>query len=389
MFNSKLFTTLMVLLIVLIAGSAMAGAKLTVNDDSYIDLGYRLQTYWQQFDDGDNTATDFRLRRARFRLKGAVNEKVTVFMQTDVATKDMKMIDAHVTYKASPWFQFVMGRNMAPSSRQATTGSGGLMAMDRPYQVGHALNWGANGGVSGGTIPVTPDAVRDNGLTLFGSNALGDGNLKYYLGVYNGVQHGDAVDDKDHYAFRAQYNLWDAEKGYFNSSTYLGQKKTLGVGFSFDQQAEVGSSAAPVGGDPDVLVDYSLMSFDVFLELPSSNGNALTAEFAYNMLDFDDTVDFMTRQGNGYYFQAGYYLSSGFQPWFEYEAFTSDATEAANGATSGDSTSYRIGATYYIDGQHANIKLGYEARKWEMGGAVGDSDEDTLDTITLGFFTNY
>ncbi len=389
MFKSKMFITLMVLMVVLIAGSALAGAKIEGLDGASIDFGYRLQTYFQSFDNGDDTWTDFRVRRARFRMKGTVNDKVSVFLQTDVAAKTMQMIDAHVTYKASPWFQFVMGRHMAPSSRQAVTSSGGLMAMDRPYQVGHALNWGANGGVAAGAVPLTLDRVRDNGLTLFGSNAVGNGNLKYYLGVYNGVQTPTAVDDKDHIAFRAQYNLWDAEAGYFNNSTYLGKKKTLGIGFSYDMQQEVGLSAAPVAGDDDVLVDYALMSFDLFLELPSSNGNALTAEFAYNMLDFNDAVDFMSGQGNGYYVQAGYYLASGFQPWVEYEAFTSDADEAANGATEGNSTSFRVGLTYYIDGQHANIKLGYEGRKMDMAGAVGDSDEDTMDTITLGFFTNY
>ena len=413
MFNSKVITTLMVLLIVLVAGSAFAGAKLPVNDDSYIDLGYRLQTYFESFDsdldpnaNGYETKSNFKIRRARFRLKGVVNEKVTVFLQTDLGsggTKEVQMIDAFVTYKpASPWFQFVMGRNMVPSSRQATTSSGALMALDRPGQVSNALNWGANGTVRAGEIDGTLDAVRDNGLTLFGSNALGGNSLKYYLGVYNGVQAG--VNDKHHIAFRAQYNLWDAEGGYYNSSTYLGKKKTLGIGISYDNQAEVGESDAPIAGDPDVLVDYTLMSADAFLELPFSSGGALTAELGMNSLDFDDAIDFSMYQGSGFYGQAGYYFPSGFQPWVLFESFSSDATAytatnapipEAEGKVEGDYTAFRVGLTYYIDGQHANVKLAYSSKSMDVPTDYGNGTdatytaEDTVNTITLGFFTTY
>ena len=67
-----MFTALMVLLIVLVAGSAMAGAKLKINDDAYIDLGFRLQNYLQTMDadvdggdDGLESMRHFSTRRAR------------------------------------------------------------------------------------------------------------------------------------------------------------------------------------------------------------------------------------------------------------------------------------------------------------------------------------
>jgi hypothetical protein len=393
-----MFTTLMVLLIVLVAGSAMAGAKLTINDDAYVDLGYRLQTYWQSKDmnldpatDGYENARDFSIRRARFRVKGVITPKVSVFLQTDLAggSKSMEMIDAFVNYKADPWAQFIMGRNMAPSSRQALTSSGALMALDRPGQTGNALNWRTSG------VDATPSRVRDDGLTLFGAGPLGDGSLKYYVGVYNGVHDAMSVDDKDHIAFRAQYNLWDAEGSYYNSSTYLGKKKTLGLGFSYDTQAEVGNSSAPVVSDPDILVDYTLMAVDAFLELPSSNGSALTAEFGWNSVDFDDAVDYTALQGTGFYGQAGYYMTSGVQPWFLYEAFSSDAAAIVsadpnfNGKVPGDYSAYRFGLTYFIDGHNANIKLAYEAKTMDVPTMVGATAEDTVNTITLGFFTTY
>lgn len=406
MFNSRIFTLMMVLAVVLIAGTALAGAKLKIDDDSYIDLGYRLQSYAQFMDsnldpasDGYESMTDFRLRRARLRMKGVINDKVSIFLQTDVSGKTVQMIDAFVNYKVDPWAQFVMGRNMAPSSRQATTSSGVLMAMDRPGIVRHSLTWGANGA----DVPSSPDRVRDNGLTLFGSGDMGEeGHLKYYLGVYNGVQYvadGDtttadvsAVDGAKRVALRVQYNLWDAEGGYYNSSTYLGKKKTLGVGFSYEMQTDVGSSmasATAVPGDAEVMVDYALMTADAFLEYPmGDDGNSFTGEFGLSMLDFDDAYEFMADQGMGYYGQAGYYLASGFQPWFEFESFASDADEGPNG-TPGDYMSYHVGVTYFIDGQHANVKLGFQSKTTDVPVMVGGSEEDTINTITLGFFTTY
>jgi len=391
--QTRIMSLLIVLILAFAVGNAIAGAKLEINENAHINLGYRLQAYFQNTDDGDDSTREFRLRRARFRLKGVVNEKVSVFLQTDVSGKDVQMIDAFVTYKpGSPWFQFVMGRNMAPTSRQATTSSGALMALDRPYHVNNALTWNA-GGARGDGIDSSPDRVRDNGLTLFGSNAVGNGGFKYYAGIYNGVQYetsgdpGDVVsDDKDRFTFRAQYNFWNPEGGYYNSSTYLGKKKTLGIGFSYDTQAGVGASDNTAGRE---LVDYSLMSADAFIELPFENGGALTAEAGYNSLDFGDAVDFKMYKGSGFYGQIGWLLKMGLQPWFLYEAFTSDMDTAPNGGTDGDWTNMRFGVTYFIDGQHANIKLAWESYKVEIGGAAGDEKDSTTDQLTLGFFTTY
>ena len=60
----------------LVVGSpAWAGAKLKIDDDSSIDLGFRVQAYTMMTDtdlDGDGSfddETDFRVRRARLRAK--------------------------------------------------------------------------------------------------------------------------------------------------------------------------------------------------------------------------------------------------------------------------------------------------------------------------------
>ena len=404
-----LFTLLVSLGILLFANAAMAGAVLPIGSDASLNLGYRVQALMIATDadlvddDGEwESYREWNVRRARFRLGAKVGDHVTAFLQTDAAAKDVVLIDAWVAYKVSPWLQFIVGRNMAPANRQNLTSSGALMAIDRPGVAYKSLTWGgravnrfANSTFNESDSGLrSPDSVRDNGLTIFGSNTVGsNGNLKYYAGIYNGIQDG-TTNDEDRFTFRAQYNLWDAEAAYFQSSTYLGTKKTLGIGVSYDMQKEVGAS------DPaDPQVDYTYLSADVFLEYPIGSGcNALTAEFGYSDLDFNNNPGYMNSQGSGFYGQAGFFICSvagqrGWQPWVEYESFDSDATANANGEVMGTYTNFRVGVTYYLEGQHANIKLGYESFSSDTMLITDPADatkgEDTINTITLGFYTTY
>jgi len=402
-----MFTMLVSLAIVAFATSAMAGANIPINDNASLNLGYRVQALLINTDmdlDGEgglDTYRQFKVRRGRLRLGAKVGDHMTAFLQTDAVNKDVLLIDAFVNFKVNPWLQFIMGRNMAPASRQNLTSSGALMAIDRPGLAYKSLTWGMRAvnrfanSTAVGTAPAgvdgSPDAVRDNGLTIFGSNGLGSGGLKYYVGMYNGIQDGGDYggnNDKDRFTFRAQYNLWDAEAAYFQSSTYLGKKKTLAIGVSYDMQSEI--AGYNDADDNPMLTDYTYTTVDVFLELPSSNGNALTVEGAWMNLDLNDAAPYMNAQGSGFYGQAGYYLNSGWQPWVCYETFDSDATADEDGKL-GKFTQFRVGLTYFLEGQHANIKLGYESYKSDRPfyGAGDDETADTINTITLGFYTTY
>ena len=397
----KLLLLISFLAMLLIAGNALAGAKIPINDTSYFDLGFRVQalginTDGYKYSDFDASDPDmglkdqryFKVRRARFRLKGVINEKFSAFLQTDASNKDVVLIDAFITVKADKWLQFIMGRNMAPVMRQNLTSSGVLMTIDRPGLAYRPLTWGArslhtfaNATYVGSGLASSPDAVRDNGLTLFGSGQVGEsGGFKYYAGIYNGIQAGQ--NDEDRFAFRAQYNFWNPEAGYFQSSTYLGKKKTLGIGFAYDVQKEAGAETTTDAG----LADYSLWTADAFLELPTGGGS-FTLEGAYTNSDFGDHVDYKKSQGTGFYGQAGYYLNSGWQPWVLYETFTSDADADADGNVLGSYTSFRVGLTWFLQGQQANIKLGYESFKSEV--PMDAKDQDTVNSVVLGFYTTY
>ena len=256
----------------LVAPTALfAGAKLNISDDSSIDLGFRLQGLYLSNDSDlkPDNSNEFRTRRARIRLKGDVTDLFTMFLQTEVSNDsansglDMKVIDSYVEVKPSKLAHVLLGQHMVPTARQNLTSSGGLMAMDRPGIAYKTLGWGtkANTAFTTATAPLTSSGlagdvqVRDQGMTLFGSSSLGDStHYKYYLGMYEGAI--NSITDTDRIAARVQLNFFDAEPGYFNLSTYLGKKKTLGVGISIDQQGDVATNSVT-----SEVVDYEWSSW--------------------------------------------------------------------------------------------------------------------------------
>lgn len=384
-----------------------AAATIDVNEDVSITIGGRLQTlaiFSEEDLDGDgsfDSTEDFKLRRGRLKISADITQWVSGFFQTEVGSeadgggRDARVIDAFVTLKPSPWAHVVMGEHMAPASRQNVTTSAALMAIDRPGINYKTLTWGTRsvGRFATSTI-ADADAglrgdvdVRDTGATLFGSRTLRDEelHLKYYLGVYDGVQ--ASTTDSERFTGRIQFNLFDAEPAYFNHSTYLGKKKTVGLGAAYDMQDEVGEC------ETKGPFDYRFYTADLFIEWPVGPG-AISFEAAYEDLDLDDAqafdvdgdsetpgIDTRQSQGDGYYVQAGYTIDK-WQPWVEWEFWDSD-----HEAGKGSYDMYRVGVTYYILGQQANIKAGFEQVRADA--PLKDSNEDTIDTAVVGVYLNY
>ncbi|BCR06781.1 hypothetical protein DESUT3_38500 [Desulfuromonas versatilis] len=385
-----------------------AGAILKISDDSQIDLGFRLQALYLASErdrngDGDfEDYDDFKVRRARIRLGADITQWVSAFMQTEFAEDpgvgaDARIIDAFIVLKPHKLAHLYLGENMAPVLRQNLTSSGALMAIDRPALAYKNLTWGTRAPLAFTNTNFTDfDAglrgdvdVRDTGLTLFGSDSLSpELHFKYYLGVYDGVQ--ESSRDSERYAGRVQFNFLEAEPGYYNSSTYLGTKKTLGIGLAFDLQ----DSVAREQGTGDN-VDYAMYSFDLFCEHPLGPGS-LSAEFGYVNLDLDDAGLLVDNgggllgvgratgeqaQGEGFYLQAGYFIDN-WQPWIDYEIWESDGP--------GDRGSFqllRFGLSYFIKGHNANIKLGYEVA--EADEDFAGTREDTLESFVTGLYVTY
>jgi len=388
------------------ANSASGAALVQIDEDSQVKIGFRAQpevvvTEKDLDGDGDfETETDFKVRRGRIRLGIDVTELVSAFLQTEVGSGeggsglDYRLIDAWVSLNIDPLFKIYAGENMAPASRQNLTSSGAHMTIDRPGINYKTLTWGtrsltafANNTFSDADAGLRGEAdVRDLGVTLFGGKQVGEAvSFKYYAGVYDGIQ--QAGEDNQRLTGRVQFNIWDPEPEYFNSATYLGGKKTIGVGASIDSQKEVATSADK--GD----VDYGFYTLDVFGEIPIGHGS-LTFEAAWENLDLDGATaldsdgdpasaakDASQSEGDGYYMQLGYYISK-WQPWVEYESWDSGAA-----GNKGSFDSYRAGISYFFKGHHANIKAGYE--HFVSDETISGTIEDTIDSIVAGVFVTY
>jgi hypothetical protein len=400
--KSALFILAAVIGFFFAASSAHAGAKFKIGDDGELHLGMRVQAQYLITDDnidgvssnGFEDVDDFRIRRARFRLAANVTKWVSAFLQSDSADGvDHKIIDAFVKLKLDPWFNVIMGENMhAGSSRQNLTSSGGLMAIDRPGLANKNLTWtlatrarfngsGFNGPSALGSIK---NAVRDTGVVLFGSGAVGEGvGLRYWLGYADGVQAPGTKDDDPRVGARVAVNFGDPEPGYYGLSTYLGKKQTISIGAFVDQQDNVGGS----GAVPTSLYDYSSYGFDLFAEQPLGDG-AVTFEAGYVDVDLDDKEK--ATEGNGWFAQAGYFINN-WQPWIAFEQWDSDAdsTSHPGAPDTGSIDAFKVGLTYFIKGHNANVKVGYESYNSDEDIIGAPANEDSIDTILVGFYMTY
>ncbi len=162
---------------------------------------------------------------------------------------------------------------------------------------------------------------------------------------------------------------------------------TLGIGASYDLQNDVGAC------DMIGYFDYNYYSLDAFADLPMGPG-ALTAEASHSRLDLDNAMAFdavgdhdtpfvnpRQSQGDGYYVQAGYFWNA-WQPWLEFEKWNSN-----DDTSKGSYDMYRIGVSYFLKGHNANVKLGFE--QMEAEAPLGNTVEDSIDTVTLGLYLKY
>ncbi len=374
------------LLLLFAATAANAGAKLKINDKASIDLAFRLQVlgiFTDRDVDGDGdfeSFDDFRVRRARFRLKGTVNEHFGMFFQTDVSGNDIRMIDAYIELKKDSWTRFFIGQHLAPSSRQNITSSGTLLAMDRPGLIYKSLTWGGRALSTFDTATYGdsdsgfrgPAQVRDTGITFHGIGDVSDTtHLKYYLGIYDGTPAPGT--DGERTTGRIQLNFGDPEPSFYSIATYLGKKQTLAVGASYDTQSDV-------AGFNTSQTDYTYWNFDLFSEQPMGAGS-VSFEASYHNLDLDGANP--QAEGTGYYVQGGYLMGSKkFQPWFLFEDWSADAASGK-----GSYSMWRAGLSYFMAGHNANFKIGYES--FSADANIGSSSEDSINSLVFGFYTTY
>jgi hypothetical protein len=287
---------LLILWVMAIPTGVEAELRYQLGDEMALNLGFSLHTLLRLTDvrnpnsnDADE-GLDLLLRRGRVRLGGHYTDYVRFFLQTDasVATDNdasVRVIDATLNLHYKEMAQLIMGLQKPPAYRSILTSDDALMAIDRPGITNYNLTWGLRGRVEFNTIALKntnsgihgPFQDRDLGATFFGTYSFTPYlHLKYYAGLYKGIQ--KAPDDDDHLrsTVRIQMNLFDPEPEYENLGTYLGSKKTVAIAWSCDRQQDVTTDILKGNG----VSYFSCNEMDLFVEYPAGPGS-VTFEGSY------------------------------------------------------------------------------------------------------------
>jgi len=364
-----------------VCGTAAAGPTLRVGDESYVTLTYALQAWAQNrdftsaTDSGDST--DFFLRRNRISLFGQYNDYVGFYVQVDAASDsrngvDDKSIfyrDAYITLDYTDAARFIVGRVKNTFTRENLEGCLEPLTLDRAEVIAYTPFGGS----------------RDTGVVVWGN--LADGLFQYRFMMADGREGDGVVKDSMRMTGRVHVSLWDPETEYGYLGTYLGTKKVLTIGASYDYQPDVAYSDFVMKTGAS---DYSAWTGDIFMEYPSALGT-WTFSGAYMDYSLDDALSGPspdpTLPANGeleaYYAKAGYLLPNKVGPgrlqfFARYEDSDYQRVDPFF-----DQTWTGAGANYYMDGQRLKLTFEYAKIDFDVDHPTNPSLQD-YNQATLG-----
>jgi len=307
-------------------------------------------------------ANNLYLRRARIIIGGTLWDRIEYFMETDSpnlfkgsntlpntgkTTSTMLIQDMFGTFKAlGDMVKIDAGYTLPAGSHNSLQSAFTLYGWDYFFYTFQNTNsFGA----------ATPPVGRDLGVQLRG--LLVDKHIEYRVGIWQGQRNAalgtpgppPVITDQSARNFfrtaaRLQFNIFDPETGYYYAGTYLGAKKILSVGGSYDFQS-----------------DYKSYSFDGFLDMPLGPG-VVTAQVDYSHWDGGGYLPLDKEwaiQG-----EAGYtLLPLAVAPIVRIEHFHNDTTNATQNRYAG-------GLAYWCYGHNSNLKFFY-TRLQQDGAAHG------------------
>ena len=363
--------------------------------DTSLSVGAGIRASYRANENGNpngGTSQDFNLDNTRLYFNGKGHKRIGFEFNTDItnaqgyrnvpndATRDdsqLMVLDAILKFQLTDNVNLWVGRMLPPSDRSNLDGPFYLNAWDFPFS-----QFGYSNIFQG----------RDDGATLWGERC--GGKFKWQIGVFDGESSG-GVAYEGHPATdnlmmngRVVVNLLDPEPGYYNASTYYGEKNILAIGLAAMHRHDALSDGA--GGE----VDYTSWNLDVLFEKPLANCGVATIEAAY--YDFDDNGGLSdatgaaitlpphnaARQGESYFILGSYLfpnqccilgLPGRFQALTRYQEYDHDAVGAV-----------AAGTTDALDLQLNYIMFGHKARisaVWTQLDTAGAGGEDDLFTI--------
>lgn len=354
---------------------AQPALKIETPNKSSIKLGLLLQPQFQssqpRFGTPAETHTGFGnnlyIRRTRILVGGTLfgvleyfvdTDFPNLFLATNVTTTDamgnmvtnsgvkgtpgMNIQDAFITYKPiGDMLKIDAGYMLPPLAHNAVQGATTLYLWDYffyTFRSGNAFNSSGN--------PVG----RDAGVQLRG--LVAGGRVEYRLGFFQGLRQPQSATDSVSRNFfrttgRVQINLMEPETGFFYAGTYLGTKKVLSIGGSFDFQ-DTGDTTA-----------YRYFAGDVFVDLPLGPAGVLTAQVNVAYWNGGTTIVSLTPSATAFMAEAGFLIGAiRLSPILHVEHLL------VSGANN-DDTYLGGGLAYWPYGHNTNLKAFYTYRKAE------------------------
>lgn len=355
----KLTSTLMFVVCLVCFMANARAAKITISDDAFLDIHGFVQgwLYMPVDHEGKDPAiiSDFYLKRIRLLFGGQIAPDVKFFIGTLNGNMGKDGDMSPRTLIADAWVEFIIADDLRvnagllklPFSRHMQQSGAKLHGLDFH---GSFLR---RAGVSIGH--------RDVGVMVRG--LLSDKQVDVRLAVVDGTEYDKVVipgdpsavppvpddtvvtnkDDMPRIVGRIGYNVFDSEPGYFWAGTYLGKKKVLSFGASFDLQPGVG------GDEGDEL--YYAFALDAFADIPVGENGIVGTLNAYRF-----GPGGIVPEGSGLWVDFGYrikkieYLVAG--EWY--------------GPDSGDTGKRQEilgGVNWWIHGHNTNVKFQFGAQR--------------------------
>jgi len=343
----KFFVLLVVTVCLLCFTADARAAKIQISDSAFLDIhGYMQHWLHMPFDQGPSIKTDFYLRRVRLLFSGQIAPNVNFFFGTLNADMGKNGDMSSRTLIADAWMEFVIadylkinaGLLKLPFSRHMQQTGAKLHGLDF-----HGSCLCRYGGIG----------HRDMGVMARG--LLADNKIDYRIAIVDGLEYSPGnpnanppipdtnKNDSPRLVGRVGYNVFDAEPGYFWAGTYLGTKKILTFGASFDIQPGVG------GEDGDEL--FSAFAFDAFADIPmGKNGIVSTLNF------YSFGAGGMVPKGHGLWADFGYRIDK-IEPLIAFEWYSPSEGDA------GKRLAFLGGLNWWIHGHNVNIKFQFGTEK--------------------------
>ena len=224
---------------------------------------------------------------------------------------------------------------------------------------------------------------RDDGITAWG--LADDKHLKWYAGFFQGLdQFADplpADDVEPEFNARVVYNFWDAEPGYYNKSTYYGEKDILAIG------AAVHTQLSPT--KPPLNAPFTGYTLEFMFENTLANDGVATVVGEYFNYDITDgpvtetlaTFPRLGIQGEAWYLTTSYLfphkvslgnVDGQIQTLFRYQQYDREFEPLARSVFS---NGYDLELNYIISGHDAQLRGVWHHRDPTLG--------DDLDVFRL------